>query len=73
VSSKVENQIFTNQNDIEQICDTLIKFDVQTLWITVHLGFCQMISLADNSSSSKTKLGIKISLDVTDFLSLKTV
>jgi hypothetical protein len=73
VSSKVENQIFTNQNVIEYICDTLIKFDVQTLWIIMQLGFCQMISLADNSSSSKTELGIKISLDVTDFLSLKIV
>jgi hypothetical protein len=39
VSSKVENQNFTNKNVIEHIYDTLIKFDVQTLWIPMPLGF----------------------------------
>jgi uncharacterized protein involved in type VI secretion and phage assembly len=39
VSSKVENQIFTNKNVIEHIYDTLIKIVVQTLWTTMQLGF----------------------------------
>jgi hypothetical protein len=51
--------IFIEQNTIELVWGTLIKLDVRTLWITMQLGFCQMISLANNSGSSKTELGIK--------------
>jgi hypothetical protein len=31
ISSRVENQIFVSKNVMEHICDTLIKFEVQTL------------------------------------------
>jgi hypothetical protein len=41
ISSRVGNQFFASKNAIEYRYGTLLKFDVQTLWITMQLGFLQ--------------------------------
>jgi hypothetical protein len=62
-SSRVRNQIFVGKNAIEYRYGTLLKLDVQTLWVTMQLWFLQKkVSLANNSSSLKTELGNRIQL-----------